>query len=107
MEKLKYMIVMAVFTSMVFVAHGQNILPQYPPFSIQKKKPVAVFNPPLMGYTQPILPIHSVLRQLSPMGSYVHYPALFCTMEQKSAHTLGVFVKVHAGDYDTYMRRQK
>ncbi len=34
----------------------------------------------------------------------VHYPAFFCRMELKSVDQLGIWIKIHAGDYDTYSR---
>jgi hypothetical protein len=39
-------------------------------------------------------------------GSFVHYPAFFCQMELKSANRLGVMVKIHAGNYDSYHDRR-
>ena len=34
--------------------------------------------------------------------SPVHYTAFFCKMEVKSMNSLGIMIKVHAGDYDNY-----
>ena len=35
--------------------------------------------------------------------SPVHYTAFFCKMEVKTANTLGIMIKLHAGDYDGYI----
>ncbi len=34
--------------------------------------------------------------------SPVHYTAFFCKMEVKTMNSLGIMIKVHAGDYDNY-----
>jgi len=34
----------------------------------------------------------------------VHYPAFFCRMELRSVSQLGIWIKLHAGDYDAYSR---
>jgi hypothetical protein len=36
------------------------------------------------------------------LKSPVHYTAFFCKMEVKTQQTLGIMIKVHAGDYDRY-----
>ena len=37
----------------------------------------------------------------------VHYPAFFCRMELKAVKHFGVWIKVHAGDYDRYSREYR
>lgn len=39
---------------------------------------------------------------LSIFKSPVHHTAFFCKMEMKAVNRLGIWVKIHAGDYDTY-----
>lgn len=34
--------------------------------------------------------------------SPVHYTAFFCKMEVNSMNSLGIMIKLHAGDYDNY-----
>lgn len=48
--------------------------------------------------------ITSGTHSLAPIDPAVHYPAFFCRMELKTMNHLGIWIKVHAGDYDTYSR---
>jgi hypothetical protein len=76
----------------------------YTPRKLHLEAPKQVFLPSVTspsyvfvlgaGNTQP--PSTCVLK------SPVHYTAFFCKMEVKTQQTLGIMVKVHAGDYDTY-----
>jgi hypothetical protein len=34
----------------------------------------------------------------------IHFPAFFCRMELKAVEHFGIWIKVHAGDYDRYSR---
>jgi hypothetical protein len=41
---------------------------------------------------------------LKPYLNTYRYTAFFCKMELKAVHYFGIYIKVHAGDYDTYTK---
>lgn len=61
------------------------------PASFNFKQTKASFHPSTLGTSRSIV-----------FKSPVHYEAFFCKMEVKSANKLGIMIKVHAGDYDSY-----
>src|SRR5437016_4192209 len=44
------------------------------------------------------------LQIIKPLDNSVHYTAFFCNMEVKTFERCNVWVKFHAGDYDTYSK---
>lgn len=64
-------------------------------------------NAPLLSAVKPAppsLPGGPERAASKPFGSYVHYDAFFCRMERHTLARTGVWVKIHAGDYDRYTR---
>lgn len=84
---------------------GQTGKLQLPPLSFHKAsiKHYSLFS----VHAPSLIAVHrSVAQNVHSFGSYVHYPAIFCQMEQKSVNRLGVMIQVHAGDYNSYSRRR-
>ncbi len=85
--------------------YAQNDLLGYKPRQIKFKQPFQPLLVPSLSspsYAFVLGEDRSISPQTCVYKSPVHHTAFFCKMEVKTQNTLGIMIKVHAGDYDKY-----
>ncbi len=60
-----------------------------------KSKPVSLLAAP---------EIKPAMNTINPLGCSIHYEAFFCRMELKITEHLPFWIRIHAGDYDSYTK---
>ncbi len=96
MKKLRIFVIIIIAMFLASGLFAQSNLSKYTffkPFIIASTHTAQLFNfyPTLVGNYNP-----------RPILTNFHYSAFFCKMELKALDRFGIWVKVHAGDYDGY-----
>ncbi len=97
MKKLKISVLISMLTLFISVSFAQSNLSKYAFDKPTMMRSVFTSSLYSFNHTMP----HIIGKPLPVLANF-HYTAFFCKMELKALNHLGIWVKVHAGDYDIY-----